>query len=133
MDEYKNTVEWQDGNIFDEKGGILDEKVDILPQSKVKESKAKESKGKKKSVADAPPVRYADDPLLDAAICDFIADRKERKKPMTSRAIASLIMQLDALASDVPTKIAILSSQLPGAGRGYSRSKTARERNPPTS
>lgn len=69
-------------------------------------------------------VRYADDPALDAAIRDFVADRKARKASMTDRAIVLLVKKLDALAGDDATKIAILEQSIANGWKGIFPLKT---------
>ncbi len=76
-------------------------------------NKEKEKKKLKKSISKDIPEKYAQNPELDAAVREFIAYRKSRKKPMTDRAVTMLLDKLEALApGDDAQKIAILEQSV---------------------
>lgn len=76
-------------------------------------NKEKEKKKPKKSISNDIPEKYAQNAELDAAIKEFIAYRKSRKKPMTDRAVTMLLDKLEALApGDDAQKIAILEQSV---------------------
>lgn len=55
---------------------------------------------------------YSDVPELNEAIKDFIAHRKQLKKPMTDRAVQLLINKLNKMTTDIDTQIAILNQSI---------------------
>jgi hypothetical protein len=78
-------------------------------RSAVKESKVKERKVNKINIfADY----AANDVDLRKALSDFETMRKSIKKPMTDRAREMLLSELDRLASDSQTKVAILNQSI---------------------
>lgn len=82
-------------------------------EEKEKEKEEKEDKKKKKEAA-----RYAADDDLNSAIIAFIDYRKKIKKPMTDRAIALLISELNKLSSDIVTQIEILNQSILNGWQG---------------
>lgn len=82
-------------NILSENVNIFEENVDISKQvkgSKVKRSKGKESEVKERNY-------FPQDETLDAAFADYVAMRKQIKKPMTDRAVTLAIKKLQELAT----------------------------------
>lgn len=80
-------------NIFEENVDIFEENVDISKQVKgSKGSKEKRSEVKEKNY-------FPQDEALDAAFTDYVAMRKQIKKPMTDRAVTLAIKKLQDLAT----------------------------------
>lgn len=74
-------------------------------------------KEKQKSNAKALPENYADHPLLDQEIRNFIEFRKAMKKPMSAHAVELLIRHLNQLSSDPEVQVRILEQSIE---RGWS-------------
>jgi len=66
-------------------------------------------------------------PEVQAAFADFIADRKERKEPMTSRAITLNANKLSALSSDKNVQIAIIKQSIERGWKGLFEIKDERK------
>ena len=81
---------------------IFSKNANISEQSKVEESRVKESKVEKPRVS-----------ALDAALNDFAEMRKKMRKPLTDRALALTLSELEKLApGDDEKKIAILNQSI---------------------
>ena len=81
---------------------IFSKNANISEQSKVEESRVKESKVEKPRVS-----------ALDSALNDFAEMRKKMRKPLTDRALALTISELEKLApGDDEKKIAILNQSI---------------------
>ena len=66
-------------------------------------------------------------PEVQAAFADFIADRKERKEPMTSRAITLNVNKLSALSSNKDVQIAIIKQSIERGWKGLFEIKDERK------
>ena len=87
---------------------IFSENVNISEQSKEEKSKVKKSKEEYKCVS-----------ALDAALKDFAEMRKKMRKPLTDRAIALTLSELEKLApGDDEKKIAILNQSIQRGWQG---------------
>lgn len=81
---------------------IFSENANIPKQSKVEERRVKESKEEKPRVS-----------ALDSALNDFAEMRKKMRKPLTDRALALTLSELEKLApGDDEKKIAILNQSI---------------------
>ena len=81
---------------------IFSKNANISEQSKVEESRVKESKVEKPRVS-----------ALDSALNDFAEMRKKLRKPLTDRALALTLSELEKLApGDDDKKIAILNQSI---------------------
>ena len=61
---------------------------------------------------------YTNDPELRDALIEFVKMRKLIKAPMTDRAVKLLFTNLDKLASDEQTKVAILNQSIANSWKG---------------
>lgn len=87
---------------------IFSENANIPKQSKVEERRVKESKEEKPRVS-----------ALDAALNDFAEMRKKMRKPLTDRALALTLSELEKLApGDDEKKIAILNQSIKRGWQG---------------
>lgn len=87
---------------------IFPENANIPKQSKVEERRVKESKEEKPRVS-----------ALDAALNDFAEMRKKMRKPLTDRALALTLSELEKLApGDDEKKIAILNQSIQRGWQG---------------
>lgn len=87
---------------------IFSENANIPKQSKVEERRVKESKEEKPRVS-----------ALDAALNDFAEMRKKMRKPLTDRALALTLSELEKLApGDDEMKIAILNQSIQRGWQG---------------
>ena len=87
---------------------IFSKNANISEQSKVEESRVKESKVEKPRVS-----------ALDAALKDFAEMRKKMRKPLTDRALALTLSELEKLApGDDEKKIAILNQSIQRGWKG---------------
>ena len=87
---------------------IFPENANIPKQSKVEERRVKESKEEKPRVS-----------ALDAALNDFAEMRKKMRKPLTDRALALTLSELEKLApDDDEKKIAILNQSIQRGWQG---------------
>lgn len=87
---------------------IFSKNANISEQSKVEESRVKESKVEKPRVS-----------ALDAALKDFVEMRKKMRKPLTERALALTLSELEKLApGDDEKKIAILNQSIQRGWQG---------------
>ena len=87
---------------------IFSENANIPKQSKVEERRVKESKEEKPRVS-----------ALDAALNDFAEMRKKMRKPLTDRALALTLSELEKLApGDDEKKIAILNQSIQRGSQG---------------
>lgn len=87
---------------------IFSENANIPKQSKVEERRVKESKEEKPRVS-----------ALDAALNDFAEMRKKMRKPLTDRALALTLSELEKLApGDDEKKIAILNQSIQRGWQG---------------
>ena len=92
---------------------IFSENANIHKQSKVKESKVEERRVKE-SKEEKPRVS-----ALDAALNDFAEMRKKMRKPLTDRALALTLSELEKLApGDDEKKIAILNQSIQRGWQG---------------
>ena len=98
----------ENASIFEKNVDIFEKNVDISKQSKVEESRVKESKVEKPRVS-----------ALDAALNDFAEMRKKMRKPLTDRALALTLSELEKLApGDDEKKIAILNQSIQRGWQG---------------
>ncbi len=80
----------------------------------LKESKGKKSKENKTISAD----QYASDERLNQAILDYIAYRKDIKKPMSNRAIELMMKKLNELSTSTDDQIRILHQSIINGWQG---------------
>ena len=62
--------------------------------------------------------KYSDDPMLEAAIQEFIVFRKKIKKPMTDHAVKLMLSKLNKLASSTAEQIEILNQSILNGWQG---------------
>lgn len=82
------------------------------------EDKKKERKASTKTTYDTIISDYTDNDSLKETLVEFIKMRQRIRKPMTDKALALLLKNLDKLASDDPTKIKILEQSIMNSWQG---------------
>lgn len=75
-------------------------------------------------------IAYAQGELLDV-LKDFVAMRKTKKKPLTARAMKMILKDLDTLAGDEMTKIAIVEQSIKNSWQGLFPLKPNNQHNQP--
>lgn len=58
-------------------------------------------------------------PEMKTALNDFVAMRKQIKKPLTTRALWLLLLELEKMAKDEPTKVRIINQSIMNSWQGF--------------